>query len=429
MNLGMNPSSVTNAMEFVPSAEPTLQYGDPGAGLSNRVAGLFAVSCGVSVANAYYAQPLLDSLADEFSIEHALIGGIITTTQIGYGLGLILLVPLGDFMNRRRLIVTQSLLATVSLLVVSFAPNAFILFCGMAATGLLAVVTQTLVAYASVLARPAERGKIVGVVTSGVIIGILLARTVSGALSDAFGWRSVYLVSAIATFATGALLFKALPGYDPPRIRTSYPRLVWSVFRLFVEEPVLRTRAFLGMLIFAVVNMLWTPMVLPLSSAPFFLSHTEVGLFGLAGAMGALGASSAGRLADSGHAERTTGLALALMLVAWLPIGFLPKSIWFLIAGVLVIDFALQAAHVSNQLLIFRVRPEARSRLTAAYMLCYSIGCATGSIGSTMIYARWGWTGVCATAACISAIALMFWWACRQVGLPQSAERMERRSE
>lgn len=429
MNLGMNRNSATNAVELVPPAKPALQYGDAGAGLSKRIAGLFAVSCGVSVANAYYAQPLLDSLADEFSIEHALIGGIITTTQIGYGLGLILLVPLGDFMNRRRLIVTQSLLATVALLVVSFAPNALILFCGMAAAGFLAVVTQTLVAYASVLARPAERGKIVGVVTSGVIIGILLARTVSGALSDAFGWRSVYLVSAIATFATGALLFKALPGYDPPRIRTSYPRLVWSVFRLFVEEPVLRTRAFLGMLIFAVVNMLWTPMVLPLSSAPFFLSHTEVGLFGLAGAMGALGASSAGRLADSGHAERTTGLALALMLVAWLPIGFLPTSIWFLLAGVLVIDFALQAAHVSNQLLIFRVRPEARSRLTAAYMLCYSIGCASGSIGSTMIYARWGWTGVCATAACISAVALMFWWARRQVALPQSAAKMEHRSQ
>lgn len=425
----MSQIAVTPASEPAAASESASRYGDPGAGLSTPVAGLFAVSCGVAVANAYYAQPLLDTLAREFSIAQAVIGGIITATQVGYGLGLIFLVPLGDLVNRRRLIVVQSLLAAIALLVVSFAQNAFVLFGGMAAVGFLAVVTQTLVAYASVLTRPSERGKIVGVVTSGVIIGILLARTVSGVLSDAFGWRSVYLVSAAATLTTGVMLFKALPRHDPPRIRTSYPHLVWSVFKLFREEHVLRTRAFIGMLIFAVVNMLWTPMVLPLSSAPFFLSQTEVGLFGLAGAMGALGASSAGRWADCGHAERTTGLALSLMLVAWLPIAFLSKSLWFLIIGVLIIDFALQAAHVSNQLLIFKVRPEARSRLTAAYMLFYSIGCAAGSIGSTLIYARWGWTGVCVTAACVSIVALTFWWARTQAGLPQSAATMKRHAE
>ncbi len=402
-----------------PIVAAVLQYGDAGAGLSKAVAGLFAAACGLAVANVYYAQPLLDTLANEFSIDRSAIGAVITATQVGYGIGLILLVPLGDLLKRRRLIVAQSLLSVGALLVVCWAPNAIILLAGLGMVGFLAVVTQTLVAYASILARPAERGKAVGVVTSGVIIGILLARTISGTLSDLFGWRYVYLVSAIATLVVCALLYRALPVHDVPKARVSYPRLILSVFTLFVEQPVVRTRAILGLLIFGVVNMLWTPMVLPLSSAPFFLSNTQVGLFGLAGAMGALGASSAGRMADSGHAERTTGIALALMLAAWLPIALLPISVWFLIIGVLVIDFALQAVHVSNQTLIFRVQPEARSRLTAAYMVFYSIGCATGSIASTMIYAYAGWTAVCVTAAFFSAIAVVFWWTTRQVAEPE----------
>lgn len=401
-----------------PAAGRLQRYGQDGASLSRPVALLFSVACGLAVANAYYAQPLLDAIADEFGISRAAIGIVITATQIGYGLGLILLVPLGDLLNRRLLIVGQSLISAVALLVVAGSPNGTILLAGLATVGLLAVVTQTLVAYAAVLARPTERGKTVGIVTSGVIIGILLARTVSGALSDAFGWRSVYAVSAGATLVVSILLYKALPRYEAPKNHISYPGLIWSVFTLFVQEPILRIRAFIGLLIFGVVNMLWTPMVLPLSSEPFFLSHTQVGLFGLAGAMGALGASSAGRVADAGHAQRMTGFSLTLMLVSWLPIALLAHSLWFLIAGVLTMDFGLQAVHVSNQSLILRVRPESRSRLTAGYMVCYSIGCAAGSLGSTLIYAHAGWTGVCLVAAFVSAIALAF-WACTKNLVPE----------
>jgi predicted MFS family arabinose efflux permease len=284
----------------------------------------------------------------------------------------------------------------------------------MSAIGFLAVLAQILVAYASVLAKPAERGRAVGTVTTGIIVGILLARTVSGALSDLFGWRSVYIVSAAAILVVCGLLARTLPRHDSTKANIPYSRLVLSVFTLFRDEPVLRTRAVIGLLIFTVVNMLWTPMVLPLTSAPFFLSHTLVGLFGLAGAMGALGAVSAGRLADAGHAQRMTGVALVIMLASWLPIALLPSSLWFLIIGVLMVDFALQAAHVSNQTLIFRVRPEARSRLTAAYMVCYSIGCGMGSLSATFIYEHWGWTAVCGTAASITALALAFWWLTRR---------------
>ena len=377
--------------------------------LSRAVALLFSVACGLAVANVYFAQPLLDTMADEFAISHAAVGVVMTVTQIGYGLGLLLVVPLGDLLDRRRLIVGQSLLSAVALVAVALAPTAPVLLVAMAAVGLLAVVTQVLVAYAAILARPGERGRAVGVVTSGIIIGILLARTVSGTLSDLFGWRSVYIVSAVATLAIVALMLRVLPRQARPGVRVSYPRLIGSVFALFVEEPVLRIRAILAMLIFSAITMLLTPLVLPLSAPPLSLSHTEVGLFGLAGAAGALGASRAGSQADRGLAQRTTGVGLAIMLIAWLPIALLSWSLWALVIGVIAIDFGLQSVHVANQSLIYRVRPEAQSRLTAGYMIFYSIGSAVGSIVATLVYARAGWIGVCLVGATVSALALLFW--------------------
>lgn len=370
---------------------------------------LFAVACGLAVANVYFAQPLLDTMAREFGISEATVGLVITATQIGYGSGLLLLVPLGDLLNRRRLIIGQSLLSVLALVSVAAAPTGAVLLGAMAAVGFLAVVTQVLVAYAAALAQPSERGSVVGAVTSGIIIGILLARTVSGALSDLLGWRSVYIASAAATLVVVALLAKVLPRREERRLAMSYPRLILSVFALFIEEPILRTRAILALLIFSAITILWTPMVLPLAAPPFSLSHTAIGLFGLAGAMGAVGASSAGRVADHGHGQLMTGIALAVMLVSWLPVALLSYSLWGLILGVITMDFGLQAAHVANQSLIYRVRPEARSRLTAGYMIFYSIGCACGSIASTLVYAQAGWIGVCALGAAISAVALIVW--------------------
>jgi predicted MFS family arabinose efflux permease len=228
-------------------------------------------------------------------------------------------------------------------------------------------------------------------------------------LADLSGWRMVYLVSAALTVIMAALLHKVLPPQEKRGRRVSYPRLIGSLFTLFAEEPVLRIRAVIAMLIFANITTLLTPLVLPLSAPPFSLSHTAIGLFGLAGAAGALGAARAGRWVDQGFGQRTTGVALALMLLAWLPISLLPQSILWLIAGVLVIDFGLQAVHVTNQGMIYRVRPEAQSRLTAVYMVFYSVGSAIGSSSSTMVYAHAGWNGVCLLGASISALTLAFW--------------------
>ncbi|MDR6524270.1 putative MFS family arabinose efflux permease [Variovorax paradoxus] len=381
----------------------------PTPSISNALALLFAVACGLAVANVYYAQPLLDTLAHTFGIRPATVGVVITITQIGYGLGLLLVVPLGDLVDRRRLIVGQSLLSVVALLAVALAPGAAVLLPAMAVMGVLAVVTQVLVAYAASLAAPGERGRVVGTVTSGIILGILLARAVSGTLSDFFGWRSVYLASAAATLVVAGLLWTALPASTRPVPGIAYPQLIRSVFALFAQEPVLRIRAVLAMLIFMSITMMLTPMVLPLTAPPFSLSHTQVGLFGLAGAAGALGAARAGRQADRGRAQHTTFIGLSAMLLSWGLIAMLPWSIWAMVAGVIVIDFGLQSVHVANQSLIYRVRPEAQSRLTAGYMIFYSIGSATGSMASTMVYAHAGWNGVCLAGALVSGTALLFW--------------------
>ncbi|WP_286155074.1 MFS transporter [Bacillus sp. FJAT-27264] len=376
--------------------------------MSRSVALLFAIACGLAVSNIYYAQPLLDTLASEFSIPHSSIGVVITITQICYALGLLLLVPLGDLLNRRKLIVSQMTLSVLALITVGFAPGINVLFIGLAIVGLLAVVTQVLVAFAATLAAPAERGRIVGLVTSGIVIGILLARTVAGVLTDLAGWRSVYLFSAGMMAIIALILLRILPE-EQRRATLSYPQLLRSVLALFVQERILRVRAVLALLIFMAFSILWTSLVLPLSAPPFSLSHTAIGAFGLAGVAGALAAARAGVLADRGFGQRTTGLALILLLASWALISLLHYSLLALLGGIILLDLAVQAVHVTNQSLIFNVRPEARSRLTAAYMIFYSIGSASGSLASTYVYAQGGWNAVCLLGAAVSAAALLFW--------------------
>jgi predicted MFS family arabinose efflux permease len=380
------------------------------APLTRAVVGLAALASGLAVASVYYAQPLLDAIAHDLGLSRATVGAVVMWTQIGYGLGLLLLVPLGDVLDRRRLIIGQTACSVLALAVVAAAPAGWVFLGAMTMAGALAVVTQLHVAHASALADAAQRGRVVGTVTSGIISGILLARAVSGALSDAWGWRAVYAAAAVANFAMVWALFKLLPA-QPWRVRRlRYVALVASMFTLWREERVLRQRGMLALLVFMAMTVLWTPMVLALVAPPFALTHAEVGLFGLAGVCGALGATRAGRWADRGWAQRCTAVALGLMLLSWAAAALLPHSLWGLIVAVVVLDFGLQAVHVSNQSLIYRVRPEAQSRQTAAYMVCYSIGCALGSIASTVVYDHAGWLGVCGLGALISALALA-WWA------------------
>ncbi|MEW2529076.1 MFS transporter [Streptomyces sp. NPDC047071] len=378
--------------------------------LARGVVILFAVACGAAVANVYFSQPLLVTIGEDLAMSPALVGSVVTLTHVGYGLGLFLLVPLGDKVDRRRLVVAQLLLLMVALTVVAVAPTAALLLAGMAATGLLAVVTQTLVAFAASLAPAAGRGRVVGLVTSGVVTGILLARTASGLIADLAGWRAVYLASAALTALLAVVLYRVLPRHGaavPTTLR--YGQLLRSTVTLFVREPLLRLRALFCLLIFASFSTLWSSVALPLSEAPYSLSHSEIGAFGLIGVVGALAATVAGRLNDRGRSRQTTGTALALLAASWLPLAFTRSSLWALAAGVILLDLAVQAVHVTNQTLIYALHPDAGSRLIGGYMVFYSIGSATGAIAATSLYEAAGWGAVCVLGAAFSGLGLVVW--------------------
>ncbi|WP_327712674.1 MFS transporter [Streptomyces sp. NBC_00464] len=394
------------------AATPRAAAGGGGSGfvLSRGVVILFAVACGTAVANVYFAQPLLVTVGHDLAMSPALVGSVVTLTHVGYGLGLFFLVPLGDVADRRRLIVAQLLLLVVALAAVATAHTAAVLLAGMAGMGLLAVVTQTLVAFAASLAPPARRGRVVGLVTSGVVVGILIARTASGLMADLAGWRSVYLASAALTALLALVLHRVLPRHnDVPPTSLRYGQLLRSTITLFARERLLRLRALLGLLIFAAFSTLWSSIALPLSEPPYSLSHTAIGAFGLVGAVGALAATVAGRLNDRGLSRRTTGTALALLAASWLPLAFTRSSLWALVVGVILLDLAVQAVHVTNQTLIYELHPDAGSRLIGGYMVFYSIGSATGAIAATSLYAAAGWDAVCALGAAISCLAFALW--------------------
>jgi predicted MFS family arabinose efflux permease len=250
----------------------------------------------------------------------------------------------------------------------------------------------------------------VGTVTSGIVLGILLARFTSGLIADLAGWRAVYFVSSGLMLTLAAVLWKVTPPAVSARSRYTYPALIRSLFTLFMTEPVLRIRGLLALLIFAAFSVLWTSMVLPLSAPPLSLSHTLIGLFGLAGVAGALAARRSGRWADQGWGQRVTGISLVILTLSWLPIAFAQTSLIALACGVLLLDFAVQAVHVTNQSLIFAARPDAQSRMVGAYMCFYSVGSALGAAAATQVYALWGWLAVSLLGALISTTALALWF-------------------
>lgn len=387
--------------------------GPPRPGISTGFAVLLAVVCGIAVANIYYAQPLLEDIGRDLGVGAAGLGFVTTVTQVGYFAGLILLVPLGDLLNRRVLIPVGSVIAALALLGVAVAPNSVVFFIASGVVGLATVVQQVIIAYSAVLASPESRGRVLGIVTSGVVIGILLARTVAGLLADAFGWRSVFVVSAVLMLGVAVVLGLRLPPELPDRPSVSYRKLITSIVTLTVRERVFRVRSLITLFMFAGFGALWGSMALPLSAEPWNLSTSAVGLFGLVGAAGAFGAARAGSLADRGRAQWVTGITLVLFAVSWLPIAWLPKSLIPLVVGIIVIDFAGQAIHVTNQHLIVGLDPNASSRLIGSNMAYYSVGFGGGAVAATTVYSAWGWTAVCVLGAGFSLVALLVWGADR----------------
>ena len=378
-------------------------------GLSPALILLMSVATGLAVASNYYAQPLLDTIARAFDLSASSAGFIVTAAQLGYAAGLLFLVPLGDMFERRMLIVSMTLLAAGGMLITASSQSLTMMIIGTALTGLFSVVAQILVPLAATLASPEKRGKVVGTIMSGLLLGILLARTVAGLLASLGGWRTVYWVASVLMVIMALALWRGLPKVKQEN-HLNYPQLLASVFSLFTRDKLLRTRAVLGCLTFANFSILWTSMAFLLAAPPFNYSEGVIGLFGRAGAAGALGARPAGGLADKGKSHMTTSAGLVLLLLSWAAIWYGHVSVLALIVGILVLDLTVQGVHITNQTVIYRVKPDARNRLTAGYMTSYFIGGAAGSLISASAWQHAGWTGVCAIGAIVAAINLLVWW-------------------
>ncbi|WP_191939285.1 MFS transporter [Pantoea agglomerans] len=377
-------------------------------GLTPALVILMSVATGLCVASNYYVQPLLNTIAQQFDLSVSLAGFIVTTAQLGYACGLLLLVPLGDRFERRSLIVTMILLAAAGMVIIALSHSFLFLLLGTVMTGLFSVAAQILVPLAATLAEPERRGKIVGTVMSGLLLGILLARTVAGGLAQLGGWRTVYWTASLLMVVMALALWRSLPRVKQS-VPMSYPQLLASIFCLYAGNRVLRTRAWTGCLSFANFSLLWTSMAFLLAGAPYHFSEGEIGLLGLVGAAGALAARQAGALADKGKAKLTTRLGLLLMLLSWAAIAWGAEQLAPLIVGILLLDLAVQAVHITNQSVIYAQMPEARNRLNAGYMTSYFMGGAAGSLLSATAYHLWGWYGVCVAGALLTVVNLLIW--------------------
>lgn len=367
-----------------------------------------AVAAGVAVANIYYVQPMLGLIEQE--MPGAVAGLMPTVTQLGYAAGLFLLVPLGDLLERKALILVQFALLAVALAAVAIAPGPLLLIAGSLLVGLMATVAQQVVPLAAHLAAAPERGAVVGKVMAGLLCGILLSRTVSGFVGAHFGWREMYWLGVPVALVVGLWMAVVLPR-SRPEGGVGYGALLRSLGSLWREFGALRLAALTQALMFAAFSLFWTILAFRLQ-ARFGLGAEIAGLFGIAGAVGVLGAPIAGRIADRQGPGRTILFGVGLALFAWLLFGVW-TSVAGLVAGVVLLDFAVQVTLVSNQYIVFSLRPEARARLNTLFLGIMFLGGAAGSALSVHAYARFGWAGVvmagCALVAAAAALQMRQW--------------------
>ncbi|OIV46388.1 MFS transporter [Sodalis sp. TME1] len=369
---------------------------------------IMAIATGLAVASNYYAQPLLDAIARTYHLSVREAGFIVTAAQLSYACGLMFLVPLGDKFERRSMIVVMSVLAAIGMVITASAPSLPMMLLGTALTGLFSVVAQILVPLAASLADPERRGKVVGTIMSGLLLGILLARTAAGALADLGGWQTVYWLASALMVVMAVILWFALPRYKQYS-DLNYRQLLGSIFSIYRQSPVLRNRALLGCLSFACFSNLWTSMAFLLAAPPFHFSESKIGLFGLVGAAGALAATRAGALADRGKAKMTTLGGLLLLLFSWVLVWYGQYHWLSLVLGIIALDLAVQGLHITNQSVIYRRMPEARNRLTSGYMTSYFAGGAFGSLVSATAYQSAGWNGVSLAGGLLCLINLLLW--------------------
>lgn len=375
---------------------------------------LLASACGIVVANIYYAQPLIGMIGPAVGLGPRDASAIVSLTQLGYAAGLLLLVPLGDLVENRLLVVLTIAASIPALLLAAVARDGTVMLVAAALIGLTSVAVQMLVPLAAHLSPEHMRGRVVGNVMSGLLVGILLARPVSSVIADFVGWRSVFLISAAVMLAMLALLRFSLPRRRP-QANHHYGELLASLFALPVRIPLLRQRAAYQAAAFAGFSLFWTGVPLLLSSS-FHYTQTGIAAFALVGAAGALAAPVAGRMADRGHATGGTVFALVAISLSFLlaMLGFWLHSVIVLALSGVLLDAGVQTNLVFSQRSIYTLAPEIRSRLNGMFMAIFFVGGAAGSAITSPVFVHFGWVGLCAVGAVLPVLALGYFCAVRR---------------
>lgn len=370
---------------------------------------LLASGAGFSVATLYYSQPILGVLGSDIQASEGAVGMVPMLTQLGYALGILLLAPLGDRYDRRGIILAKAFMLMLALLLGSIAPGVGTLLAASLVIGLAATLAQDIVPAAATLAPETQRGKVVGTVMTGLLLGILLSRVMSGLIAEQFGWRAVYALAAGSIGLIGVAAWRGLPRFAPTT-SLGYGALLGSMLRLWAQHPTLRRAAVSQGLLSVAFSAFWSTLAVMLH-ASFGLGSAAAGAFGLAGAAGALAAPLAGRLADRRGPERVTLLGAALTTVSFAALGLVgvvpPQAqLGLIVVAAIGFDFGIQATLVAHQTIVYGIDPPARSRLNAVLFTGVFVGMATGAGLGSLALGQWGWNGVVVLATLASSGAL-----------------------
>ncbi|MDP5255262.1 MULTISPECIES: MFS transporter [unclassified Vibrio] len=376
------------------------------ASLTKGLLFLMAMAVAATAANLYYNQPILPSIGLELGLSDGQLGYIPAASQLGYAAAILLISPLGDVLVRKKIIAILSLCLVVSSLVAFSSHHFVLLIVACFGIGLSANITQQLIPFAASMSTAQEKGRVIGTLMTGLTVGILLSRTLSGWVGELWGWRAVFLMSALIAAVFGVLLYRRLPHNTPPAA-LPYGQLLASMLTLVRQHTVLRQSALTGALWFAAFNALWATLALHVSKPPFGYDAHQAGLFGLVAMAGVIGAKVSGRLVPKLGAPMMINIALLLIASGFAVTYFYADQLVGLVIGIILIDLGVFSAQVSNQVRVFSIDPKAQSRINGVYMLGYYLGGAVGSYGGVQLFDQYGWSGVSGLAIALLAISAL----------------------
>lgn len=367
---------------------------------------LMAIACGLCAGANYYCQPLIHSIQQYFHVPESQVALTVTFAQVSYALGLLFIVPMGDIVNKTKFIPLLMVMTAIGLFLCAFAVNLPMLWLGTIITGLFSVAAQVLIPLATMAVKPEKTGEVVGFLMSGLLVGLLLSTSLAGLMSNLFNWKLIYMLSAILMLMLAFLLKAKLPHITI--LKMSYTQIFKSMAILLKQEPRLGFRSLIGGFVFASMSTLFSTIAILLTSSPFHLSDVLVGVVTLAGVFGALSTTKIGKIADQGHTQSLTWIGLLTLIVSWFFLYFGGQSLLSYMIGYGIISLGLTIVHTSNQNIIFRLRPDAKSRINSIYMTSYFIGGACGSALGVYAWHHGGWKMTCIAGVSLVLCAAFF---------------------